>query len=356
MRNILDLPPYIEELDTIASMHDFSRLENASVMISGATGMLGSFLVDLLMHVGGIHVVALGRSRAKANSRFPYHFDSPFFSFVECDVSHPIPGDINVDFIIHAASTTHPVAYATEPIGTVTSNVLGTMNLLDYGISHGMKRFVFLSSVEVYGENRGDVERFDEEYCGYINSNTLRAGYPESKRLCESLCQAYRKQFGCEIVIPRIARSFGPTMRMSDTKAIAQFIKKGLAGEDIVLKSEGTQLYTYTYTPDAVSGILACMLQGEDGEAYNVAFNGGDITLRDLASEIASICNVDVVFDIPDATERAGYSTATKALLDCSKIETKLRWHNQYSITKGLQRTMDQLRLLSTEKSSDDIA
>ena len=88
------------------------------------------------------------------------------------------------------------------------------------------------------------------------------------------------------------------------------------------------------------------MLRGEDGEAYNVAFNGGDITLRDLASEIASICNVDVVFDIPDATERAGYSTATKALLDCSKIETTLQWHNQYSISKGLQRTLGQLSVL----------
>lgn len=356
MKNIQELPQYIEELDTIASMHDISALENRTVMISGATGMIGSFLVDLLMHVGGIHVVALGRNRAKAYSRFASHFDSPFFSFVECDVSHPIPGDANVDFIAHAASTTHPVAYATEPIGTITSNVLGTMNLLDYGISHKMKRFVFLSSVEVYGENRGDVERFSEDYCGYINPNTLRAGYPESKRLCEALCQAYRKQFGCEIVIPRIARSFGPTMQMSDTKAIAQFIKKGLAGEDIVLKSDGTQLYTYTYTPDAVSGILACMLRGEDGEAYNVAFNGGEITLRNLASEIASICNVDVVFDIPDATERAGYSTATKALMECSKIETALQWHNQFSINDGLVRTLGQLHSLAAEKTSDDIA
>ena len=251
---------YIEDLDKIISLYDMSPLYGKTIMISGATGMIGSLIADLLMHLNGISercnikIIALGRNRKKAEARFGSYFNASSFMFYECDITKPLTNiDEKVDYIIHAASTTHPLAYSTEPVGTVTSNVLGTMNLLDYGTVHGLKRFVFLSSVEVYGENRGDVDRFDENYCGYINCNTLRAGYPESKRLCEALCQAYRKEKGVEIVIPRLARSFGPTMLMSDTKAISQFIKKGIAGEDIVLKSEGKQLYTYTYAADAVS-------------------------------------------------------------------------------------------------------
>ena len=337
---------YREDLERISALYDLSLLAGKTLMISGATGMIGSFLVDLLMASERcINIIALGRNKEKAENRFQRYFESPYFKFVECDVAQPIPEDAgDVDFIVHAASTTHPVAYATEPIGTITSNVFGTRNLLDYGICHGLQRFILLSSVEVYGENRGDVERFSESYCGYIDSNTLRAGYPESKRLCESLCQAYRKQKCVEAVIVRIARSFGPTMQMSDTKALSQFIKRGLAGENIVLKSEGNQLFSYTYVADAVSGILACLLCGHDGEAYNVAYEEGDVTLRYLASVIASICKSEVEFEIPNDTERSGYSTATKALMDAGKIMNELGWRPQYCIEDALKRTISMLR------------
>ena len=246
---------YLEDIKKIENTLNLSSLQDKTIMISGATGMIGTFLIDLLMHANtsedrNIKLIALGRNKEKGFTRFSEYFSSPFFKFYECDITKPLSIEEKTDYIIHAASTTHPLAYSMEPIGTITSNVLGTINLLDYGIAHNMKRFVYTSSVEVYGENRGDVDRFDETYCGYINSNTIRAGYPESKRLCEALCQAYKKQYGIEVVIPRLARSFGPTMQMSDSKAIAQFIKKGLAGENIVLKSKGNQLYTYTYTPD----------------------------------------------------------------------------------------------------------
>ena len=148
---------YVDEIACITALFAPSELSDKTVMISGATGMIGTFLVDLLMHWHNIHVIALGRNRDKAIARFNTYWDTPNFSFIECDVTSPIPSTLKVDYVIHAASPTHPVAYATEPIGTITSNVLGTKNLLDYGINHGMKRFVFISSVEVYGENRGDV-------------------------------------------------------------------------------------------------------------------------------------------------------------------------------------------------------
>ena len=120
----------------------------------------------------------------------------------------------------------------------------------------------------IYGENRGDTELFDESYCGYIDCNTLRAGYPESKRCGEALCQAYKKQKGVDVVVARLTRSFGPTLQLTDTKALTQFLKNGLNKENIVLKSAGTQYYSYTYAADAVTGLLTVLLQGESGAAY----------------------------------------------------------------------------------------
>ena len=336
---------YSEDIKIIEDSIDLAHLNGKSIMISGATGMIGTFMIDLIMHhnettADKVKILALGRSKEKGLSRFPDYFNSPQFIFIETDITKPINCDYQIDYIIHGASTTHPIAYSTDPIGTITSNVLGTINLLDYGITHGLKRFVYLSSVEVYGENRGDIDQFDENYCGYINPNTLRAGYPESKRLCEAICQAYRKQKNIETVVPRLARSFGPTMQMSDSKAIAQFIKNGLNGENIVLKSAGNQLYTYTYTPDAAAGIISCLLNGEDGEAYNIASDNNEITLKNLAALIANQCNVQVIYDIPSETEKAGYSTATKATMTSNKANHDLGWQALFSVESGIKRTI----------------
>jgi len=167
----------------------------------------------------------------------------------------------------------------------------------------------------------------------------MRAGYPESKRCGEALCQAYKAQKGLDIVIPRLTRSYGPTMLMSDTKAISQFIRKGIAGEDIILKSTGTQYFSYTYMADAVSGLLTVLLCGESGGAYNIADVTSDIMLKDLAAIIAETAGKEVVFELPDALEASGYSTATKARLDGSKLRA-LGWKPAYQIQEGLRRTI----------------
>lgn len=211
--------------------------------------------------------------------------------------------------------------------------------MLEFAVEHHATRFAFTSSNEICGENRGDVEMFTEEYCGYINCNTMRAGYPESKRCGEALCQAYKAQNGLDVVIPRLTRSYGPTMLMSDTKAISQFIRKGIAGEDIVLKSAGTQFYSYTYVADAVSGLLYVLLKGESGEAYNIADECSDIMLKDLAAVIAGIAGTKVVFEIPDVVEATGYSTATKARLDGNKL-MGLGWKAKYDLQSGMERTI----------------
>lgn len=235
------------------------------------------------------------------------------------------------------------MAYSTDPIGTITTNIIGTQNMLDFAVAHNATRCAFASSNEIYGENRGDVEKFDEKYCGYIDSNTMRAGYPESKRCGEALCQAYIRQKSIDVVIPRITRSYGPTLLKTDTKALSQFLAKGVVGEDIVLKSEGTQYYSYLYVSDTVSGLLTVLLKGQCGEAYNIADDASDIMLKDLANIIAEYAGKKVVFEIPDAVESAGYSKATKARLDSTKLQT-LGWRAEYDIKQGIIRTIDMMR------------
>lgn len=346
---------YIEDVGYIADLDlPWNKLKNKSVLISGASGLVGSCLVDVLMkrNENGMNckVYALGRNLIRAEERFGYCFNDEFFDFIPHDISIPLERvDIgNVDYVLHLASNTHPLQYSTDPIGTIITNVFGTYNMLEFAKKHSATRCAFASSNEVYGENRGDVELFDESYCGYINSNTIRAGYPESKRCSEALCQAYIKQEGMDIVIPRLTRSYGPTMLMSDTKAISQFIRKGIVGEDIVLKSAGTQYYSYTYVADAVAGLLTVLLKGTCGEAYNISDMESDIRLKDLAETIARVTGKAVIFELPDEVESVGYSNATKARIDGSKLKA-LGWEAKYEIKSGIERTIRILKELSKE-------
>lgn len=338
---------YKDDLAKVASQNlPWEKLKDKSVLLSGATGLIGSFFVDVVMYMNmhnalNCKIYALGRDGNKAKDRFYYCFESSLFQFVPYDINNPFDGDDIgiVDYVLHLASNTHPVAYATDPIHTITTNIIGTQNMLEFAYKHHATRFVFASSNEVYGENRGDIEKFDEQYCGYIDCNTLRAGYPEGKRCGEALCQAYIKQRGMDIVIPRFTRSYGPTMLMTDTKAISQFIRKASAGEDIVLKSAGNQYYSYTYMADAVSGLLYVLLKGYNGEAYNIADDASDIMLKDLANIIANTVGRKVIFELPDEIETLGYSKATKARLDGNKIN-QLGWKAIYNIQDGIERTL----------------
>ena len=327
---------------------DWEKLSNKTILISGATGMIGTCLVDVLMlrneiRKSNIHVIAMSRNESKAKERLGKYWNQMQLEYISCDINETIPECGHIDYVIHAASNTHPLQYSEDPVGTIASNIIGTKNLLDYAVSHGAKHFCFVSSVEVYGENRGDTEKFDESYLGWIDCNTLRAGYPESKRVGETLCNAYNKTYGLEFSIPRLSRVYGPTMLLSDTKAISQFIKKAAAGEDIVLKSEGKQKYSYTFVTDAAAGILYTILQGEKGQAYNVADEESDITLKDLAQTLARIANTKVIFELPDEKERRGYSTATKAMLNADKLK-KLGWNAQVHMPAGLRCTVEKMK------------
>jgi nucleoside-diphosphate-sugar epimerase len=336
---------YQEDIETIASGNiDWDKLKNKSIMITGATGLIGTFLIDVLMYRNAkygdcITVYAVSRNKEKAMTRFESYFALQYFIFIQKNIQEDFDLNTPVDYIIHGASNTHPVAYSTEPINTILLSVMGTKSVLDAASAHNVKRTLFLSTVEIYGENRGDAETFREDYCGYIDCNTLRAGYPEGKRAAEALCQAYIKEKNIDVVIARCCRVYGPTMGDDDSKAIAQFIRNAAKGENIVLKSKGEQQYSYCYVADICSALLFLLLNGKNGEAYNISDANCNLTLLQIANILSEYMSKEITFDIPSSVESAGYSKATKALLDSSKLR-KLGWEVKYPIKDGIIRAV----------------
>lgn len=346
---LLENALYQSDLSHASSLDiPWEKLDGKSILITGATGMIASVIIDMLMKRNkdchqNIRIYAISRDERKARKRFGTYWAEAGFTWFSHDVNNPLPELGRMDYIMHAASNTHPRAYASDPIGTITANVQGTYQLLDYAAGHDCERFLFFSSVEIYGENRGDTDKFDENYMGYIDCNTMRAGYPESKRLGEALCNAFASQKGQDFIIGRFSRVYGPTMSGQDSKAVAQFIRKAAAGEDIVLKSDGDQLYSYTYAVDAASAALFLLLEGESRSAINVVDTESDITLRELAKLLAKEAGTKVVFELPDRAEQAGYSTATRALLDGTRLG-QLGWKAYTPIREGLPKTLQILR------------
>lgn len=327
----------------------WGNLHGKTVLITGATGLIGTFLIDVLMQknvADGLNtkILAIGRNEDKARERFSGYWDDKGFAFLSADINTSFSMDIHADFVIHAASNTHPRLYASDPIGSLMTNILGTHNLLEYARMTNVQRFVFVSSVEIYGQALNANDVFDEKYCGYIDCNQFRAAYPEGKRAGEALCNAYIGKYGMDIVIPRLSRVYGPTMRLDDSKAMSQFIMNGVRGEDIVLKSRGEQRFSYCYVADAVSGILYAMLLGKCGEAYNVADMNGAVSLREITENIADSVGKKVVFDLPDEQEAAGFSKVSVGVMDTRKLQ-ELGWNAYDDVKSGTRKTVEILRL-----------
>ncbi len=335
-------PLYVEDLRTIGLTDLMRGLFGKSILISGATGLLGTFLIDTLMFLNterqaGINVYAVGRDRNKAFTRLGEYYTNPLFHFIEQDVREPFCLTDAIDYIIPLASNTHPLAYSQFPVETVEINYLGAVNALELAERTGAT-VLYPSSVEVYGNARGK-DIFTEGYTGQLNLNNARACYPESKRVCEALCQSFLAERGTNVKIVRLSRVFGPTMQLSDTKASSQFILKALNKENIVLKSEGTQLFSYIYAADAVYAMLYVMLRGETGEVYNIANDNCNILLRDFANLCARQVGKQVVFELPSEVERKGYSVASQAILSTDKIRA-LGWKPWFDIETAVERTI----------------
>ncbi|WP_251493573.1 NAD-dependent epimerase/dehydratase family protein [Otoolea muris] len=342
--NLYKSSTYLTDLKAAAGyVPGMERLAGASVLITGATGTIGSFIVDMLRtymqgHEAGGRVIAAGRSRDRLAGRFGAETDT--LHFARYDLMEPIDFDIKADYIIHAAGNAHPAAFNGDPAGTIVGNIDSTFHLLEYGRAHRTKRFLYVSSGEVYGQ--GDIYRdsFDESYSGFLDPTSPRSCYPSSKRAAETLCASYTKQYGLETVIVRPCHTYGPGITDSDNRANVQFMRNVLDGEDIVLKSAGTQMRSYCYVADCASAILTVLLNGTSGEAYNSANPDARVTIANFAKAVAHAAGKSVRFAEPTAAELADRTPIPRQVLNSEKLE-RLGWHGHYGIAEGIQHTLD---------------
>jgi Nucleoside-diphosphate-sugar epimerases len=347
---------YGEDIEYISNYNiDWGQIDNSTILITGASGLIGTVLIDALMYKNitenlNIKLIALVRDKEKAINRFSEYVNNDLFKIIQGDITKDIViEEKRIDYIINLAANTHPALYASEPIKTIETIIDGLKKILNLAVEHDVKRVINTSSVEIYGENRGDVEKFREDYCGYIDCNTIRAGYSESKRVAESISQAYIAEKKLDIVSIRLGRVYGPTFQESDSKATSQFIRSAVARQDIILKSEGKQEYSYVYVADAVTAFLLLLTRGKNGEAYNVA-NDEVKSFYDTATILAKLSDKVVKFEIPSPTEFKGYSVVQRALMDSGKID-ELGWKSKYQLEDGMTRTVHILRSIGDEKA-----
>ena len=307
------------------------------ILVTGSTGLIGSCIVDVLMAANAFYgkkfeSYAMGRNKERLKSRFG---DDDKLHFVVQDVTEVIKVE-ELDYIIHTASNADPKSYALYPAETILTNILGAKNVLEY-CKNKNTRALFTSTFEVYGKLEQD--EYAEEKFGSIDLNMIRSCYPESKRTAEMLFKSYADEYGVDCVIARLSSVYGPTMKDDDSKAHAQFIKNGIAGENIVLKSKGEQKRTYCYVMDAVSGLLAVLFNGKSGEAYNVANENSIATIAEVAQAVADCTGTKVIFDLPDIVESKGFSKPQNCILKTDKIKS-LGWSGKYDLKTGIDETM----------------
>lgn len=338
---------YKEDLLKVATLDlPWNKLSGCNILITGATGLIGSCLVEVLMSRPDkdYNVYASGRNEERARNRFKEFADNPFFHFFKYDVMKPLDGEVEFQYIIHAASNASPNFFATKPVEVIKSNIQGLSNLMEYGLCHGMKRVLYVSSGEVYGEGDGRV--FTEDYSGYVNCISPRSCYPSSKRAAETLCVSFAQEYGADVVIARPSHTYGPHFTESDNRVYAQFIQNVLRGEDIVMKSTGAQFRSWCYVVDCVSALLYILLKGENGQAYNVADSSSNISIKELAEMIATIGGKKVKIDLPTDAEKAGFNVVTKSVFSTDKLEG-LGWCVVGSMRNKMETTINEVRIRS---------
>ena len=345
--SLYDSKTYITDLETtVSSVVGIEKLVGRSFLITGASGLIGSFIVDTLVYYNkknnaGIKVCATGRNIKRLEERFGG--ESASLCFSEHDVNKVPDFDFRADYIIHAASNAYPAAFNDYPVDTVMSNVLGTYNLLEYARKVSAKRFMFISSGEVYGQGDVSIDSFSEDYSGYVDILQPRSCYPAAKRTAETLCVSYTKQYGFDTVIARPCHTYGPNATQSDNRANVQFVNNALAGNDIVLNSAGNQMRSYNYIADCVSAILTVLIKGKSATAYNIANPDVRTTIAGFASEVAEQTGHKLIFAKPDEVALAQRTPIAKQVLDATKL-TALGWKGSYTLSDGVAHTIAGIR------------
>lgn len=333
------------DLDIITnSAVNWRMYQDKTVLVTGATGRLGMYILETLVEVDlnynlNMRILGLARSEEKARRIFGNTLDFPNVKFLYQDINEPIEYEGAIDFIFHTAGPAAPIDYKTSPTGTLWAHVNGTHNVLECARMHSTKRVFYVSTVEVYGDCKGDQE-IDESYMGPLQHLNFRACYPEAKRLCETMLTTYQKEYGISFCGVRMSHTLGPGISLTDGRAFAEFLKDVIDGKDIVLNSDGSAMRPYTYVADAVNAMFLIMDKGEDA-MYNVAANENLLSIRELANLIASLSptgKTKVKFG-GDAG-KLPYLPYKLAIMDTSKVR-ELGWKPRVDVKHVFQWTLE---------------
>lgn len=319
-------------------------LKDKSVLVTGATGLIGSQTVLALLYAGehlnlNITVYAVVRNEQKAKKMFEKALCSSL-KFVVQDILEPLTVESKIDFIIHGASMTGSKDFVDFPVETIKTAIQGTENILEFAKKNRVDGMVYLSSLEVYGIVDFSVKKVPETLYGTLDPMSVRSSYSESKRMVECMCASYASEYSLPIKAVRLCQTFGAGVSYNDNRVFAQFARSIIEGKDIVLKTDGSTERNYCYIKDAVAGILTVLLNGNKGEVYNIANKNTLITIRDMAQMLIDKypqSGSSLVFDIAKDVTKLGYNPKIVMNLDTAKIES-LGWEATVDLPDMFER------------------
>lgn len=328
----------------ISENNRLTELYNKSVMITGASGMIGSYFLYTLVKLNekydaNIKIIPLIRNLDKLNEKI---ISKDYVYPIVQDVTKKIDYNFNVEYIIHAASPASPLIMKEKPVETNFANTLGTANTLLFAKKHNTEKYLFISSREIYGDPINKEKYFTENNLGYVNHLLPRNAYAEGKKSAENMCIGFKEEYNLNTKIVRLAHTYGPGMSLYDGRVQADFLKNIINNENILLKSDGSSIRTYTYISDAVSAMFKILLNGTE-QVYNVSDERNEVSIKELAEIMVSIYpekNLKLRFEIENENQ-SGYAPFKLGLLSSEKIRTELNWNAKYSIKDGFKRTLD---------------
>ncbi len=332
----------------IADDLPWERLAGCKVVVTGASGFIGSYLTRTLLNLypagkvdRPVQVVGIVRSIERARARYSDLSAGSRLTLIECDLSHPHNLNVNADWFIHAASQASPKYYGIDPVGTSAPNVIGTYHLLSLAQASRAQSFLFVSSSEVYGANGARTRLAEEDY-GIVDPTSVRSSYAESKRMGENLCISWMHQYGLPVHIVRPFHTYGPGLDLGDGRVFADFAGDVVAGRDIRMTSDGTARRAFCYISDAITGFIHVILKGSPGQPYNVANASGDLSILELAELMTSLFPEKRLKVHRKAVAEGPYLQSQFSLLlpDVSKLE-QLGWSPKVSPADGFKRMIE---------------